>query len=76
MRLLDATVKYTSNSRASRPSAAAVFIFPWHADVLEFLDARRNVGQEELRTRNLFTALMIPDLLYAQTPCSHAYMCC
>ncbi|TFK81571.1 ribonucleotide reductase alpha subunit [Polyporus arcularius HHB13444] len=62
MRLVDSTIRYTSQARSGRSSAGAVFVFPWHADILDFLDARRNVGQEDLRTRDLFTGLIIPDL--------------
>ncbi len=67
MRLLDATVKYTSHSRTGRASAAAVYIFPWHADIFDFLDVRRNVGHEELRTRDIFTGLVIPNILYVHS---------
>ncbi len=63
MRLIDGTIKYTSQARPGRASAGAVFIFPWHADIMDVLDTRRNIGQEELRTRNLFNSLVIPDLL-------------
>ncbi|TFK85005.1 ribonucleotide reductase large chain subunit [Polyporus arcularius HHB13444] len=62
MRLIDTTITYTSQARPGRSSAGAMFIFPWHADILDFLDARRNIGQEELKTRNLFLALVIPNL--------------
>ncbi|KAI0361335.1 Rrm1 protein [Trametes cingulata] len=62
LRLVDDTVKLTTHGRRSRPSAATAYLPIWHADVLEFIDLRSNRGQEELRTRNIFTALMIPDI--------------
>ncbi|KAI6226333.1 Ribonucleoside-diphosphate reductase large subunit [Aphelenchoides fujianensis] len=45
-----------------RPGAFAVYLEPWHADVFEFVQLRLNVGPEELRCRDLFLALWIPDL--------------
>lgn len=63
MRLVDTTSKYTSRARNARPSAAAVYIAPWHADVFEFIDSRANVGVDDLRTRDVFNGLVIPDLL-------------
>lgn len=41
-----------------------VYIEPWHADILSFLDMKKNRGNDELRARNLFYALWIPDILY------------
>lgn len=45
-----------------RPGAFAVYLEPWHADILDFLDLRKNHGKEEQRARDLFYALWIPDL--------------
>ncbi len=42
--------------------AFAIYLEPWHADVFEFLDLRKNTGTEENRARDLFYALWIPDL--------------
>ena len=46
-----------------RPGAFAIYLEPWHADVFEFLDLRKNHGKEEQRARDLFYALWIPDLV-------------
>jgi ribonucleoside-diphosphate reductase subunit M1 len=46
-----------------RPGAYAVYLEPWHADIMEFLELRLNNGCEELRARDLFYSLWIPDLL-------------
>lgn len=49
-----------------RPGAFAIYIEPWHADVFEVLDLRKNHGKEEQRARDLFYALWIPDLVKLQ----------
>lgn len=46
-----------------RPGAFAIYLEPWHADVFDFLDLRKNHGKEEQRARDLFYALWIPDLV-------------
>ena len=46
----------------SRDKPFAIYLEPWHADVFEFLDLRKNTGSEEVRARDLFYALWIPDL--------------
>merc|ERR1712126_353208 len=45
-----------------RPGAFAIYLEPWHADVFDFIDAKKNTGKEENRARDLFFALWIPDL--------------
>lgn len=45
-----------------RPGAFAIYLEPWHADVFEFLELKKNTGKEEQRARDLFYALWIPDL--------------
>jgi len=49
------------NQQGRRPGSAAVYLEPWHKDVLDLLDIKKNTGAEELRARDLFTALWIPD---------------
>ncbi len=44
-----------------RPGAFAIYLEPWHADIFEFLELRKNTGKEEVRARDLFFALWIPD---------------
>ena len=67
MRLIDTTTKYVGKQKQGRPPAAAVFAVPWHADIFDFVEARGNIGHEELRTRNIFTGLMVPDILYVMS---------
>ena len=50
------------NQSGKRNGSFAVYIEPWHADIYEFLDAKKNNGAEEMRARDLFYALWIPDL--------------
>lgn len=45
-----------------RPGAFAIYLEPWHADIFDFLDCKKNTGKEEQRARDLFYALWIPDL--------------
>jgi ribonucleoside-diphosphate reductase alpha chain len=49
------------NQQGRRPGSAAVYIEPWHKDVFDLLDIKKNTGAEELRARDLFTALWLPD---------------
>jgi ribonucleoside-diphosphate reductase alpha chain len=49
------------NQQGRRPGSAAIYIEPWHKDVVDLLDIKKNTGAEELRARDLFTALWLPD---------------
>ena len=49
------------NQQGRRPGSAAIYIEPWHKDVMYLLEIKKNTGAEELRARDLFTALWIPD---------------
>jgi ribonucleoside-diphosphate reductase alpha chain len=49
------------NQQGRRPGSAAIYIEPWHKDIFDFLDLKRNTGSEEMRARDLFTALWVPD---------------
>lgn len=60
LRVFNATARYV-NQGGKRKGSCAVYLEPWHADVMEFLELRLNQGDEEARTRDLFTALWIPD---------------
>lgn len=62
LRAFDATARYVDQGGNKRPGAFAIYLEPWHADVFEFLDLRKNHGKEEVRARDLFYALWIPDL--------------
>ncbi|KAI0345961.1 hypothetical protein BDW22DRAFT_1353597 [Trametopsis cervina] len=62
LRAYDATARYVDQGGNKRPGAFAIYIEPWHADIFEFIDLRKNHGKEEARARDLFYALWIPDL--------------
>lgn len=61
LRVFNATARYV-NQAGRRKGSFAMYIEPWHADILDFLDIRLNQGDEEARCRDLFSALWIPDL--------------
>jgi len=56
------TARYVDQGGNKRPGSFAIYLEPWHADVFDFLDLRKNTGKEEARARDLFYALWIPDL--------------
>ena len=61
LRVFNSTARYV-NQAGKRKGSFAIYLEPWHSDIMEFLDLRLNQGDEEARTRDLFTALWIPDL--------------
>ena len=62
LRVFNNTVRYVDQGGGKRKGALAVYLEPWHADILDFLQLRKNHGAEELRARDLFYALWTPDL--------------
>jgi ribonucleoside-diphosphate reductase alpha subunit len=62
LRVFNSTARYVDQGGGKRPGAFAMYLEPWHADVFEFLDLRKNTGSEEHRARDLFCALWIADL--------------
>ncbi|KAF8628678.1 hypothetical protein AX15_003801 [Amanita polypyramis BW_CC] len=62
LRAYDATARYVDQGGNKRPGAFAIYLEPWHSDIFDFLDLRKNHGKEEVRARDLFYALWIPDL--------------
>jgi ribonucleoside-diphosphate reductase alpha chain len=62
LRVFNDTARYVDQGGGKRKGAFAVYLEPWHADVFEFLQLKKNHGKEELRARDLFLALWIPDL--------------
>ena len=61
LRVFNATARYV-NQAGRRKGSIAVYLEPWHADIMDFLELRLNQGDEEARCRDLFSALWIPDL--------------
>ncbi|MFM9910527.1 MAG: ribonucleoside-diphosphate reductase subunit alpha [Chitinophagaceae bacterium] len=62
LRVFNDTARYVDQGGGKRKGAFAIYLEPWHADVFEFLDLRKNHGKEEIRARDLFYALWMPDL--------------
>lgn len=62
LRVYNDTARYIDQGGGKRKGSFAIYLEPWHADILSFLDLRKNTGKEEMRARDLFTALWIPDL--------------
>jgi len=62
LRVYNDTARYVDQGGGKRKGAFAIYIEPWHADVFDFLDLKKNHGKEEARARDLFYALWIPDL--------------
>ena len=61
LRVFNATARYV-NQAGRRKGSIAVYLEPWHSDIMEFLELRLNQGDEEARCRDLFSAMWIPDL--------------
>lgn len=62
LRVFNNTARYVDQGGNKRPGAIAIYLEPWHPDVFEFLDLKKNTGKEENRARDLFYGLWIPDL--------------
>jgi ribonucleoside-diphosphate reductase alpha chain len=62
LRVFNDAARYVDQGGGKRKGAFAVYLEPWHADIFEFLDLKKNHGKEELRARDLFYALWIADL--------------
>ena len=56
------TARYVDQGGGKRKGSFAIYLEPWHADIFEFLDLKKNHGKEEMRARDLFYAMWIPDL--------------
>ena len=62
LRVFNDTARYVDQGGGKRKGAFAIYLEPWHADIIGFLDLRKNHGKEEMRARDLFFALWIADL--------------
>lgn len=62
LRNFDMTARYVDQGGGKRKGSFAVYLEPWHDDIFDFLDLKKNHGKEEMRARDLFYALWIPDL--------------
>jgi len=62
LRVFNDTARYVDQGGGKRKGAFAIYLEPWHSDIFEFLDLKKNHGKEEMRARDLFYALWIPNL--------------
>lgn len=62
IKIINETMKYVNLGGIKRQSTIAFYLEPWHKDIFDFLDVRKNTGNEELRAREIFTALWVNDL--------------
>jgi ribonucleoside-diphosphate reductase alpha chain len=62
LRVFNDTARYVDQGGGKRKGSFAIYLEPWHSDIFEFLELKKNHGKEELRARDLFYALWIPDL--------------
>jgi ribonucleoside-diphosphate reductase alpha chain len=62
LKVFNDTARYVDQGGGKRKGSFAIYLEPWHADVYDFLDLKKNHGKEEARARDLFYALWIPDL--------------
>jgi ribonucleoside-diphosphate reductase alpha chain len=62
LRVFNDTARYVDQGGGKRKGSFAIYVEPWHADIFDFLDLKKNTGKEEMRARDLFYAMWIPDL--------------
>ena len=62
LRVFNDTARYVDQGGGKRKGSFAIYIEPWHSDIFDFLDLKKNHGKEEMRARDLFYAMWIPDL--------------
>lgn len=62
LRVFNDTARYVDQGGGKRKGSFAIYLEPWHADVFDFLNLKKNHGKEEVRARDLFYAMWVPDL--------------
>ena len=62
LRVFNDTARYVDQGGGKRKGSFAIYLEPWHADIFDFLDLKKNTGNELMRARDLFYAMWIPDL--------------
>ncbi len=62
LRVFNDTARYVDQGGGKRKGSFAIYVEPWHADIFEFLELKKNHGKEEMRARDLFYAMWVPDL--------------
>jgi ribonucleoside-diphosphate reductase alpha chain len=62
LKVFNETARYVDQGGGKRKGSISIYLEPWHSDIMDFLDLRKNHGKEEMRARDLFLAMWIPDL--------------
>ena len=62
LKVYNDTARYVDQGGGKRKGSFAIYLEPWHADIFDFLDLKKNTGKDENRARDLFYGLWIPDL--------------
>ena len=62
LRVFNDTARYVDQGGGKRKGSFAIYLEPWHADIMDFLNLKKNTGKEEIRARDLFYGLWVPDL--------------
>lgn len=73
LRVYNNTARYVDQGGNKRPGAFAIYLEPWHADILDFLNLKKNTGKEEMRARDLFYGLWIPDLFMKRVEANESW---
>lgn len=69
IKIINETMKYVNLGGIKRQSTIAFYLEPWHMDVFDYLDVRKNSGNEEMRARDIFTAMWVNDLFMERVEC-------
>ena len=73
LRVFNDTARYVDQGGGKRKGAFAIYVEPWHPDIFEFLSLKKNTGKEEMRARDLFYGLWIPDLFMKRVQNSQSW---
>lgn len=73
LRVFNDTARYVDQGGGKRKGSFAIYLEPWHADIFDFLELKKNHGKEELRARDLFYAMWIPDLFMKRVEANESW---
>ena len=73
LRVFNNTARYVDQGGGKRKGSIAIYLEPWHADIIDFLDLKKNHGNEMERARDLFYAMWVPDLFMKRVKANGTY---
>ncbi len=73
LRVFNDTARYVDQGGGKRKGSFAIYVEPWHADIFDFLDLKKNHGKEEMRARDLFYAMWVPDLFMKRVEANESW---